>query len=286
MLATREVVQESTVFSPNDLVFGHKVCGLLAVLQNSIKIADCPKNLESYVYGFKQRLVQARELAKIKLEKQQKVMKCLYDRTVEPRVFEPGDQVLVLRPLVCSPFEAKFDGPYVVQCKVSALNYVIATPGWKKSTKLCHINLLKPFYESQNEMNAVSSKSVQPALPVVSVLHGSSNLMGGEKEDIEPGDCILGGRLNNSESLQRLDSILSHLPPLQRAELISVLTSFPDLFGDTPSRTDWIEHDINVGEAKPIKQHFYRVSPDKREIMEAEITTPNQKKLGQYGKRK
>lgn len=152
----------------------------------------------------------------------------MYDRTVEHRVFEPGDQVLVLRSLVCSPFEAKFDGQYVVQHKLSDLNYVIATSGRKKSTKLCHINLLKPFYESKKEMKAVSPKSVQSALPAVSVLQGRSNVMGGEKEDIEPDDCILCGQLNNSESVKR---ILSHLPSLQHAELISVLTSFPDLFG-------------------------------------------------------
>lgn len=34
LLLAAEVVQESTGFIPNDLVFGHKVCGLLAVLQN------------------------------------------------------------------------------------------------------------------------------------------------------------------------------------------------------------------------------------------------------------
>lgn len=34
MLAAREVVQESTGFSPNDLVFGLSVCGPLAVLQD------------------------------------------------------------------------------------------------------------------------------------------------------------------------------------------------------------------------------------------------------------
>ncbi len=67
----------------------------------------------------------------------------------------------------------------------------------------------------------MSSKSVQPALPAVSVLHGSSNLMGGKKEDIEPNDFILRCRLNNFESLQRLDSILSHLLLLQHAKLIS-----------------------------------------------------------------
>ncbi|XP_059424797.1 NLR family CARD domain-containing protein 3-like [Carassius carassius] len=78
--------------------------------------------------------------------------------------------------------DAKFDGPYVVQRKVSEENYVI----------------------------------------VGSIFRGSSNLVGGGEENIEPDE-------------------------------------------------DWIEHDIDVGEAKPIKQRFYRVSPDKRELMEAEI---------------
>lgn len=36
LLAAHEVVQESTGFSPKDLVFGHKVHGLLDVLQNSV----------------------------------------------------------------------------------------------------------------------------------------------------------------------------------------------------------------------------------------------------------
>ncbi len=58
LLAAREVVQESTGFSPNDLIFGHKVRGLLAVLQNSVKSSDSPKNLLSYVDGFRQRLIQ------------------------------------------------------------------------------------------------------------------------------------------------------------------------------------------------------------------------------------
>lgn len=37
-----------------------------------------------------------------------------------------------------------------------------------------------------------------------------------------------------------------------------------------PSRTDWVEHDIDVGEVQPIRQHFYRVSP-KREYLDAEV---------------
>lgn len=43
------------------------------------------------------------------------------------------------------------------------------------------------------------------------------------------------------------------------------------MFGDTPSRTDWVEHDIDVGNASPVRQRYYRVSPEKRDLMEAEI---------------
>ena len=32
-----------------------------------------------------------------------------------------------------------------------------------------------------------------------------------------------------------------------------------------------LEHDIEVGEAKPIKQRFYRVSADKHKYLDAEI---------------
>ncbi len=43
------------------------------------------------------------------------------------------------------------------------------------------------------------------------------------------------------------------------------------LFGDVPSRTHWLEHDIDVGDAEPIRQHFYRVSPNKFLHLKAEV---------------
>lgn len=47
MLAGREVLQESTGFSPNDLVFGHTVRGPLAVLRDGWGTTEAPKNLSS-----------------------------------------------------------------------------------------------------------------------------------------------------------------------------------------------------------------------------------------------
>ncbi len=53
MLAAREAVQESTGFSPNELVFGHTVRGPLAVLKSGCVDTEPPKNLIDFVNGFR-----------------------------------------------------------------------------------------------------------------------------------------------------------------------------------------------------------------------------------------
>ncbi len=53
MMSAREAAQESTGFSPNDLVFGHDVRGPLAVLSADWKKFDPPKNILSYVSDFR-----------------------------------------------------------------------------------------------------------------------------------------------------------------------------------------------------------------------------------------
>ncbi len=58
------------------------------------------------------------------------------------------------------------------------------------------------------------------------------------------------GQLSNSIILNYLDVHLSHL---------------------TPSQTTVLQHDIDVGDAQPIKQHPYRLNPKKRELMKAEV---------------
>lgn len=54
-------------------------------------------------------------------------------------------------------------------------------------------------------------------------------------------------------------------------QLSKLILSFPSLFSDTPSCTHLIEHDIDVGDAQPIRQRFCRVSPEKHEQLESEV---------------
>lgn len=43
------------------------------------------------------------------------------------------------------------------------------------------------------------------------------------------------------------------------------------LFGDFPSQTHLIEHNIDVSEAQPSKQSFYRIGLEKSKSMEKEV---------------
>nr|XP_046229617.1 uncharacterized protein LOC124050808 isoform X1 [Scatophagus argus] len=259
LLAAREVSQESTGFSPNELVFGHTVRGPLTLAHDGVALSEPPSNLIDYVNGFRHRLYSAGEMAKEKLLNAQTKMKRLYDRKTEQREFSPGDQVLALLPVVHSPFQARFTGPFTVLRQVSEQNYLLSTPKSRKSTRLCHVNLLKPYYFSENKSPS-SIAAVRSQFPT-----------DGDDGVLVPDETLLHGKLKNSETLGKLESLLSHLSGERCAELCALIHSYSCLFGDTPTQTHVIEHDIDVGDAQPIRQRFYRVSEEKHKLMETEI---------------
>lgn len=73
--AAQEVSQESTGFSPNELVYAHTVRGRLAMLQEDWGTSSPPKSLESYVSDFRRCLYAAGEMARNNLASSQKEMK-------------------------------------------------------------------------------------------------------------------------------------------------------------------------------------------------------------------
>ncbi len=90
------VQQESLGFSPNDLVFGHRVRGPLSVLREGLGEEDPPQNLVEYVNGFRRRLFLAGLSAQQNLAVAQEKMKNHFDKHAEGRVFTSGDQVLIV----------------------------------------------------------------------------------------------------------------------------------------------------------------------------------------------
>ena len=226
-----------------------------------------------YVATFKDRLFRAGQIAKRNLQESQSKMKVWYDRKAKSRCFEPGDRVLVLFPVVGNPLQAKYSGPYKVVKKISDTNYLVKTPGRRKETQVCHINMLKAYHEKPKpELVTLNNR-----LGLESLTH-SKDCVGqvAEKEEDTESEVRLENdqqpiKLQNSQILNDLGTKLSHLPLVQRKELAEVITQYREVFPDVPSKTNLIEHDVDVGDYAPIKQHPYRVSPIKKELLDKEV---------------
>ena len=226
-----------------------------------------------YVATFKDRLFRAGKMAKRNLQESQSKMKVWYDRKAKSRCFEPGDRVLVLFPVIGNPLQAKYSGPYKVVKKISDTNYLVKTPGRRKETQLCHINMLKAYHEKPKPELVILNNR----LGLESPTH-SKDCVGqvAEKEEDTESEVRLGNdqqpiKLQNSQILNDLGTKLSHLPLAQRKELAEVITQYREVFPDVPSKTNLIEHDVDVGDSAPIKQHPYRVSPMKKELLDKEV---------------
>lgn len=167
LFATRDVKQESLGFSPAELVFGHTVRGPLKVFKEHLMSCSSPKtNVSEFVSQCRERLHRATELAREALSSSQESMKKRFDKKAVERQFQPGDQVLVLLPTPGSAFTARFSGPFVVESKVSEVDYVIHTPERRRKTRLCHINMLK-LYHSREAAQGESDNTPETAVPDV-----------------------------------------------------------------------------------------------------------------------
>lgn len=228
--AMREVTQESFGFSPSELVFAQSVRGLLKLLKKKWLGEAEPPNLLDYVCGFRFKLRRACELAQDNLISSQKKMKGWYDRKAESRALAPGDKVLVLLPVPGSSLQGRFGGPYVVQKKLGDLDCLISTPNRKRRSRLCHVNMLKPYHKGEAGLGpdcvAASPVAVKSVMPfeelssAESVIPAVAPTVGGEEEDVVPSKAVAQGRLRNSEVLSKLDSHLAHWPDAEHADIV------------------------------------------------------------------
>ncbi|TKS65155.1 Retrovirus-related Pol polyprotein from transposon 17.6 [Collichthys lucidus] len=231
LFAVREVVQESLGFSPAEPVFAHTVRGPLKLLHEKWVGNAEPQNLLDYVCDFRSKLHRACELAKQSMAVAQGKMKYWFDKDAQSRSFSPGDKVLVLLPVPGSSLQARYSGPYVVREKVGARDYVVATPDRRRRSRLCHINMLKPYLQRGSALPspAVLTSVALSGAEVIdqaenAVALSSADLLDASEDVDFDGDIVLSsavvhGRLKNSELLANLDGCFSHLSPSQSEDV-------------------------------------------------------------------
>ena len=101
LFAYREVPQESTGFSPFEMLHGSAVRGPMFILKELwTKEVEAPKVKNSYQYVFelREKLEVTLNIAHSELQKAQQKGKHYYDRKTKVRKFQERDKVLVLLP--------------------------------------------------------------------------------------------------------------------------------------------------------------------------------------------
>ncbi len=154
--------------------------------------------------------------------------------------------------------QAKFSGPYFVDCQLSDTNYVIKTPDQRRKSQVCHVNMLK-CYSSHTD-------TLSPIVPVamVAVPHPSS-------EEDELSDRRGSAPCESQRFCPSWMSIC-HICLSQPIGMLSGSFIVTLIFlVITPLRHTSFVTILKLVEHRPIKQHVYRVNPTKQAIMQQEV---------------
>ena len=238
LFAYREVPQESTGFSPFQLLYGRSVRGPGTILKELwTKEVNIPEVKSSYEYvtELRERLEDSLKLAQEELEKSQKRYKRHYDRKAKPRRLEVGDRVLILLPTDSNKLLMQWRGPYTVESRVGANDYRVKMGS---KTKTYHVNMLKKYISREPEGNVVTVDSTDGAtIAVAGVIHQDVDPELGEVPDLE------GYRQREGVRDVKLGD---ELPEDQRRVLKDLVRRYPDVFTDMPGETDVIQHQIRL----------------------------------------
>ena len=150
LFAYREVPQESTGFSPFELLYGRTVRGPMQILRElwtGKQVEEEVKNSYQYVIDLKERLEKTLEIAHENLEQAQTRYKRHYDRRTKVRKLKEGDEVMVLLPTNHNKLLMQWKGPFKVIEVVGKNDYRIQVKG---KIRTYHINLLKQYVRRES----------------------------------------------------------------------------------------------------------------------------------------
>ncbi|XP_061495907.1 uncharacterized protein LOC133390739 [Rhineura floridana] len=238
LFAYREVPQESTGFSPFELMFTRKVRGPLELLKNSWEgtLGEYKTSVVDFVLEFRNKLTSVMEVVKKNLGQAQQKQSYWYDRTARERVYDVGDMVMAFIPRKHDKLQANWEGPYTIRERLDTVTYVITTDQLNKS-KVVHVNMLKPYHTRDAQV-----------LQVTLFPEGS----GPELPDLVQESKDKGG----VDQVEWSEEVKEEV----KEEILRVLKTYRNLFSNKPGRTSIVIHSIDTGDHAPIRSVPYRVN--------------------------
>lgn len=158
LFAYTDVTQDSTGYSPFQLLYGRQVRRPLTILKElwTKEIRDEEvKTTYQYVVDVRQKLEDTCQLAQEEFSRNSKRYKFYTDASAKERQFKQGDEVLLLLPRDHNKLLMQWRGPFTFIDKVSPFDYKINIKG---KIKTYHSNMLHK-YNRRNERGCDSLTS-------------------------------------------------------------------------------------------------------------------------------
>ena len=249
LFAYRTSKQESTGFTPFEIVTGRKVRGPMDILKAfwAKETDNEVKSVYQYVVELKQRLTETCKMAQEGLRTAQAKHKKFYDKKARPKTLKPGTKVLLLLPTKSNKLLMQWQGPYPVVQRKSPVNYVIKIRGREKNF---HVNMLKPFVERKVASSAIIVRDGDvPEEELVSVC------------PVKSGDDWTSVVIN------------PELTPDKKIQLQQLIEEYQEIFTENPGSTDVEMHSIKLTNPEPVRVKPHPIPYALRDTIKQEVAT-------------
>ena len=280
LFAYREIPQETTQFSPFELVYGRLPRGPLSLVKDlwlNTTNTEEQKTTVEYVIDLRDRISKSCSIASKRTEKQMDKSKQRYDLKAKHRTLKENDLVLLFLPCSSNKIVSEWRGPYKVVEVVSPVNYKIDIDG---RIKTYHVNMLQEYIARPpcldiNEDQCVHDSTIPMAN--VSIVNECEVNENESENDLGTLSQIVLPPLEATKSVDDVN-INPNLEPNQVADVKSILHDFKDIFTDLPGCTNLVEHEIELLDDKPVKLKPYPLPFTSEEIVNNEVD--NMLKMG------
>ncbi|KAJ8022389.1 hypothetical protein HOLleu_37270 [Holothuria leucospilota] len=267
LFAYREVPQESTGFSPFELLYGRTVRGPMDILKElwtGKTIQREGKQLYQYVLDLQERLDRTCTLAREQLEKARGRYRVYYNRKSKVRNLDVGDEVLLLLPTDENKMLMHWKGPFPVVAKVNTMNYTVDLGS---RVKTFHVNMLKQYHRPEKVASLIAWQGTYAQACTAVIEEETVNASDSMKPEAE---LIHYPPVVQSEKVSDVN-IGSQLDSDQIDEVKELLNEFADVLTDLPGCTNLGQHVIRVTEVNPVRSKPYPLPYAMKKEIQGEV---------------
>ena len=267
----REVVQESTGFSPFQLLYGRSPRGPSQIFHTMLvddklaQPADSQQNfvpVTDFVSELQDRLVTSLRIARRNARSELDRCRKYSNQGRQLRDFPVGSKVLLLLPTNTNKLLLSWKGPFHVIKKVSEVDFLIDVEGVEK---VFHANMCKQYVERPAYLTAMPIFGLAVSVSSVGVVEDVPDCVLCEHDDcscggtiVKPQSSLLVPEVEKTQSIQDV-KVSAELSLQQHDELFAILSQYQDIFTDVPGKTTMLEHSITLQSEIPIKLKPYTI---------------------------